>query len=186
MNEKLFNYIKKSEIKKIFLISKWSYYTVGNYDKTNFNHISRNKKFFSNEDNSKLAFVYGLENTIKKYNDLGVEVVFLNQVPVQVFEPISAYSNSINKKSRKINMDKLTSLSVGYNKHLSLQKFIRQELSLLREKNYNFNIINFDSFFCNNKKCKFGNNKFSYYADKNHLSIFGASAIKNKIEIFLK
>ena len=83
-------------------------------------------------------------------------------------------------------MDKLTSLSVGYNKHLSLQKFIRQELSLLRGKNYNFNIINFDSFFCNNKKCKFGNNKFSYYADKNHLSIFGASAIKNKIEIFLK
>jgi peptidoglycan/LPS O-acetylase OafA/YrhL len=186
LNEKLFNYIKKSEIKKIFLISKWSYYTVGNYDKTNFNHISKNKKFFSNEDNSKLAFVYGLENTIKKYNDLGVEVVFLNQVPVQVFEPISAYSNSINKKSRKINMDKLTSLSVGYNKHLSLQKFIRQELSLLRGKNYNFNIINFDSFFCNNKKCKFGNNKFSYYADKNHLSIFGASAIKNKIEIFLK
>ena len=186
LNKKLFNYIKNSKIKKIFLISRWSYYTVGNYNKTNFNHISKNKKFFSNEDNSKLAFVFGLENTIKNYNDLEVKIVFVNQVPLQVFDPRSAYSNSINKKNNKINMDKLTSLSVDYNKHLSLQKFFLRELSLLRAKNYNFSIINFDSFFCNNEKCKFGNNKFSYYADRSHLSIFGARAIKNKIEIFFK
>ena len=186
LNDKLFNYIKNSQIKKIFLVSKWTYYTVGNYDKTNYNHISRNKKTFSNEGNSKLAFLFGLENTIKKYNDLGVEVVFLNQVPLQVFDPKSAYSNSINKKNHKINLDKLTSLSVDYNKHLSLQKFIKQELGLLKQKNYDFSIINFDSFFCNNKKCIFGNNKFSYYTDRSHLSIFGANFIKNKIKIFLQ
>ena len=181
LNEKLFEFIKKKKIKKVFLVSRWTYYTDGNYDKTNFSHISQSKEFFSNKNNSRAAFVFGLNKTIKKYNDLGVDVFFVHQVPFQVFGPKHIYYKSFDKINGVIDLDKLTKLSVDYKKHMFLQKFVREKIDVLNSKNYKFKEIDLNSFFCDNKKCKIGKKNGSYYSDKNHLSIFGAKAVKKEL-----
>ena len=186
LNEKIYRFIKKNEIKKVFLVSRWTYYTDGNYDKTNFSHISKSEEFFSNKNNSRAAFVFGLSETIKKYNNLGVEVVIVHQVPFQVFGPKYIYYKSFNKINAVIDSDKLTQLSVDYKKHMFLQKFVRDQINILKNKNYKFKEIDLNSFFCDNKKCKIGKKNGSYYSDKNHLSIFGAKAVKKEIINFLK
>ena len=75
------NFIINNEIKKVFLVSKWSYYTVGNLAKTNFNLISKDGNLFSNKKISKSSFIYGIQKTLKRYENYDVEVVFIHQVP---------------------------------------------------------------------------------------------------------
>ena len=66
LNKKIFNFVKKKDIKKIFLVSRWSYYTNGNYDGTNLNLVSKEDSMFSNKRVSRNSIIYGLKNTIKK------------------------------------------------------------------------------------------------------------------------
>ncbi len=186
LNKKIFEYIKDNKIKKIFLVSRWTYYTDGNYEKTNFSHISKKRKYFSNQNNSRLAFEFGLKNTVEKYENIGVEVIFVHQVPSQVFGPDFIYNKAINKNDNNIDINKLIKLSVDYNKHMLLQKFVRDKLKEVKNLNHNFKEIDLNSFFCDNKKCKIGTKKASYYSDKNHLSAFGAKAVEKEINLFLK
>ena len=185
LNEKLFKFIKKNKIKKIFLVSRWTYYTDGNYEKTNFSHISKTNSLSSNKKNSRLAFTFGLENTVKRYNNLGVEVIFVHQVPLQVFSPSFVYSKSFNKKINEINIKKLSNLSVNFDKHMSIQEFVRKNTNIIKNKNYNFKEIDLNNYFCDNKKCKIGEKDASFYSDRSHLSIIGAKLIKNKIKQYL-
>ena len=65
LNEKFFNFIINNEIKKVFLVSRWGYYTVGNLAKTNFNLISKGGNLFSNKKFQNLHLFTGSKN-IKK------------------------------------------------------------------------------------------------------------------------
>ena len=117
LNEKLFNFIKANKIKKIFLVSRWSYYTDGSYDKSNFSLISKDKVFASNLQKSREAFKYGLKNTVERYNKIKVKVIFIHQVPLQFFDSRNIYLNAIKKD--KLNYEKyLYNFSVDYKKHL--------------------------------------------------------------------
>ena len=95
LNNKIFNYIKSNQINKIFLISRWTYYTDGNYESNEFSHISKINNFISNKRNSRKAFSYGLKKTIERYNEIGVEVIFVHQVPLQIFPPDYIYLHSM-------------------------------------------------------------------------------------------
>ncbi len=178
LNEKLFNYIKKNKIKKLFLVSRWTYYTDGNYDGTNFSFISQKENLFSNKNMSRLSFVHGLKNTFKRYKELNVEVFFVHQVPLQMFSP-----NFIYSKSNDIN--KIFDYSVDYEKHKRLQSFVRNNIKILKYNNYSFKEIDFDNFFCDNNKCLIGNITSSYYFDKNHLSRNGAKSLNKEIKKYL-
>ena len=74
-------------------------------------------------------------------------------------------------------------MSVDYEKHILLNEFVRHEINSIK-KNSLFNKINFDNFFCDEKKCIIGSKKGSFYSDSSHLSIFGSLQIKNLIEKF--
>ena len=174
LNEKFYNFIIDNQIKQVFLVSKWGYYTVGNLAKTNFNLISKDGHFFSNKKISKSSFTYGIQKTLKKYENYEVEVVFVHQVPEQIYDPIYVYQKSFDSKKKEVRDDKLLSFSISYNKYIEHQKFIRDSITNIKEE---FNIlkeIDFDEIFCNKLKCSVGSENESYYSDKNHLSINGA------------
>ena len=182
LNKKIFNFIKENKIKKIFLVSRWTYYTDGDYYSREFQHLTKNKLLFSNKKNSKSAFSFGLENTIKKYNEIGVEIIFIHQPPMQLYNPNFAYFNSYDFSKKTVDINKLRLLSVSYDRHINFQKFIRTETKKLLKKSYMFKEIDFDKFFCDKKKCMIGEKNISYYSDDDHLSVSGSKKIKKLIE----
>ena len=183
LNIKVFNFVKSKKIKKIFLAARWTYYTDGNYDFTQISYISKVNKLSSNRKNSRKAFEHGLSETIKKYNQIGTKIFLIHQVPLQIFTPKYIYLNSI-KKNEKNYGKFLYNLSVDYDKHISFQSFARNSFNMARQKKL-IKEINFDSFFCNKKKCIVGTEKGSYYSDDDHLSIFGSIKLKDEIKKFL-
>ena len=74
--------------------------------------------------------------------------------------------------------------SVEYSQHKKIQNFFTTEKNELK-KDYQFENINFDKFFCKTGKCKIGDQLGSYYSDRNHLSIYGASKLINLIKDYL-
>ena len=136
LNEKIFKYVSSNKIKKVFLVARWSYYTDGNYDRTNFSHISKKDIFFSNKSNSREAFYFGLKNTLEKYNNIGVEVILVQQAPLQLYDPKFVYLKSLSKNNKDIDQQKLYTFAVDYKKHMSLQKFVRDKMNLLENKDY--------------------------------------------------
>lgn len=182
LNEKIFNFIKENKIKKIFLVSRWTYYTDGDYYSREFQHLTKNNLLFSNKKNSKSSFSFGLENTIKKYNEIGVEIFFIHQPPMQLYNPRFAYYNSYDFSKKTVDINKLRLLSVSYDKHINFQKFIRTETEKLLKRNFLFKEIDFDKFFCDKKKCMIGEKHISYYSDDDHLSVSGTKKIKKIIE----
>ena len=136
---------------------------------------------FSNISNSKKSIIYGIKNTIESYQKIGVEIIFINQVPEQIYEPDYVYRKSFNKLIKEIDIKEIEKFSLDFKKHISHQKFIRKELDNLDLKYSNFKKIDFDDVFCNNLKCLYGTELHSSYSDKNHLSIFGAQKTINRI-----
>ncbi|MDB9744452.1 acyltransferase [Pelagibacteraceae bacterium] len=175
LNEKLYKFIKTKKIKKIFLVSRWTYYTVGSLEKkTNLSLVSKKGNLFSNKETSKTAITYGIKNTAKRYKDLDVEVIFVHQVPEQIYDPKYVYQKSLIKKENKIDIKKLTNFSVKYQDHIKHQKFIKNNVNIIRNDYSNLKEIDFSEIFCNKSYCSHGSKSASYYADKNHLSISGA------------
>ncbi|MDA9624519.1 SGNH hydrolase domain-containing protein, partial [Pelagibacteraceae bacterium] len=185
LNEKIFKYVSSNKIKKIFLVARWTYYTDGNYDRTNFSHISKKDIFFSNKSNSREAFYFGLKNTLKKYNNIGVEVILVQQAPLQLYDPKYIYLKSLSKNDQVVDQKKLFDFAVDYKKHMSLQNFVRDKIKLLENKGYKFKVIDLNSIFCDKIKCLVGNVKSSYYHDKSHLSKNGAEMTKNLLLKYL-
>ncbi|MDA7828962.1 acyltransferase [bacterium] len=174
LNEKLYKFIKTKKIKKIFLVSRWTYYTVGNFGKTTFNLVSRKENLFSNKKISKAATIYGIKNTAKRYKDLGVEVIFIHQVPEQIYEPKYVYQKSLIKKNKNIDLKKLTNFSVKLEDHVKHQKFIKNNLNIIKNNYPNLKEIDFSEIFCDKSHCLHGSVNTSYYSDKDHLSVPGA------------
>lgn len=186
LSEKFYEFVKEKKIKKLFLISRWTYYTDGEYHGRNFQHITNKNNLFQSKKNSRYSFQYGLENTIKKFEEMNVEVNFVNQVPLQHFSAKLLYENSYDKSKNKVDISKLRKNSINKDKSLEFQSFVRKELNSLKSKGYNFNIIDLHNFFCDDRKCLVGNGDFSYYSDENHLSIKGSITTKNFLKQYLK
>jgi len=185
LSEKLYKFIKTKKIKKIFLVSRWTYYTVGNYGKTNFNLVSKKENFFSNKKISKAATIYGIKNTAKRYKDLGVEVIFIHQIPEQIYDPKYVYQKSLIKKNQNIDLKKLTNFSVNYEDHIKHQRFIKDNLNIIKNDYLNLKEIDLSEIFCNKSYCLHGSDNTSYYSDKNHLSVSGAMKTIIKIKNLL-
>ena len=182
LNKKMYDFVKKNDLKKIFLISRWTYYTVGNINQNNLNLISKEGFFSSNQNSSKSAFIFGLNNTIKNYQNLNVDVYFIHQVPEQFYDPKYVYQKSLDRKQNKVNEKKLSSFAVTFKEHLEHQKFIKDNLKIKSKEFSNLKEIDFDNIFCNNKKCLHGTQKTSYYSDTHHLSKAGSMKTLNAIK----
>ena len=118
------------------------------------------------------------------YNNIGVKIIFIHQFPMQLFLPKNIYVKAIKKD--KLNYQKyLYNLSVDYEKHLSLQKFVSNTVNSI-QKSLMFDQIRFDNFFCDKQKCLVGTEEGSFYSDDDHLSIYGSLRLKDNIKKLLE
>jgi hypothetical protein len=169
LNERVFNHVKKSHIKNIILINRWTYYTGSDDRPGELNLISRNPNASFDKESTRRDFIWAVKNTIKRYEDIGVKVIFVEDIPQQIHAPQNILRLG---KASELSYIKY---SVNYTDHVKNQKFVN---SILREKSAN--IINFDDVLCNSNKCPMIFNRYFLYADDDHLSIEGAKILYPK------
>ena len=177
--KKQLNFITTHNIKNVLLISRWSMYTDGNYNNKGIYYLVSNIDHYPNRESSRLNFKFSLKEIVKKYQQAGVNVFVLAQVPVQKFDASNIY-NKIYLFNIKNKEDAIEQFSVSKNEHLKLQSFNREIMNKL-ENEFKFTIINLDKEFCDEKKCYIGNSKESKYRDYDHLSTIGSLSIFNAL-----
>jgi hypothetical protein len=179
LNLRVYNYVKNNNIKKVFLIARWTYYTDGGYDGIDFSFVALNKKSKANKELSRDAFRVGLQNTIDSYSSLGAQLVIISQVPQQTYDPKNVYYR-VYEGNIENHTENIRRLSISLRQHEKLQLFVE---SLFRKyQNNNFiRFLNLDDVYCDGDKCPIGNERQSYYFDDDHLSTIGARLAIDKI-----
>jgi hypothetical protein len=181
LNKRVFEYVKNNQIKKIYLIARWTYYTDGGYDGKDFSFIGTNHNSKPNKEHSREAFLLGLSKTIQSYNGIGTKVYIITQVPEQIYNAKNLYY----KLSRE-NKDTTTTIknsSVRKLDHEKLHFFVNRSLVEFGSMKM-MTIINFDNIFCDKNICLIGSKDESYYLDNNHLSLPGEMLILNPLKDF--
>ncbi len=168
-------YVRDHKITKVFLVSRWTIYTDGNYEGKKFFHLALNRDDSLNKNTSRKAFEQGLNNTIKAYKDLGAEVYIIAQVPQQLRSTKEIYYSMYDTNFADVQESEfIRKYSVPMYKHAALQSYTRQLFDGHVSKG-DIKLINLDSIFCDNARCIFGTIKQPYYTDADHLSAFGSN-----------
>lgn len=184
VNQRMFDYVKTNQIKKIFLVSRWSAYTDGGYDGTEATWIGLTKDGKKDKTSSRKAFEAGLKQTVEAYASIGAQLYIVEQVPQQTLNVQDLYYKLHTKDLTKVT-ENIYELSVSRQQHTNLQSFV----NALFEKHVatgQLNLINFDDVFCDAQKCLFGADKYSYYFDNNHLTTAGGRMVVGEIVKHIK
>jgi hypothetical protein len=173
-----YEFVKNNDIKKVFLVSRWSLYTDGDYGKKkkSFFLISDDENTMTRES-SRRNFESSLKRTIKAYEELGVEINIVLQIPQQDKNPkytymkMESYYGAEREKFLMFN-------SLLEKKHNELQKYNRD---IFKSFGNEINMISLDDFFCADGKCLPGTVNQSYYFDFNHISLVGSNFVANRM-----
>ena len=181
---KQFEFVKLNNIKKVFLVGRWSLYTEGDYNGLGIYYLITEKNTNLDKDTSRINFKESSRNTIEKYQAIGVQVFVMAQIPQQKINPevlyLKLYSGDHPDKQEIIN-----SVSITKKDHLSLQKYNREVFESFKQSQ-NFTYINLDNSFCDGEKCYIGSKIKSNYLDENHLSINGALYLSETIKKYIE
>ena len=93
-------------------------------------------------------------------------------------------NNDIFANNRKIEFkNNLRNYSTTFDKHKKIQKFLENIFNISKNNFKNINLTNIEDFLCDDAKikCLVGNEKYSFYIDKNHLSTKGVNSISDRI-----
>jgi len=183
LNKQVFDILIEKNIKNLVLISRWTYYTDGNYtgpDKMNYLNLKPSRS--GNKETSKKAFEKGIIDTLDLYNKLGKNIYIIEQPPLQNISAKNIYYRSIDKDLKKFK-NNLSEYSVEMDKHIDFQKYVKKIFNQSVKNYKNLTLVNLDDIFCNKKisKCLIGNEKMSFYSDYHHLTSSGANMTQNKI-----
>jgi len=174
LNERVFEYVKNNQIKVLILVARWTYYTDGGYDGSDFSFISTDKNGIKSKEESREAFRKGLWKTVKAYSRIGVEVVIVPQVPQQKFDAMDIYRTVYAEDAANLRDN-----SVSVQEHRRLQSFVNSLFSEFKIKT-----LSLDGIFCDDFKCNVGTLSESFYWDNDHLSVVGSKKIRNAIKDF--
>jgi len=173
-NRRVFNYIKENPVDTLILVARWTYYTDGGYEGDDFSYIGFREADERIQETSRLAFEYGLRETITAYSEIGVKVIIVPQIPQQHSEPLNIYAqSSLSGKS-------LTESSVARSKHLMLQRYVTSVFEA-----EGVTLLDFTDTFCNDSYCNVGTDAASFYFDDDHLSLSGSSLLVKPLLDFL-
>lgn len=179
LNNRVFNYVKNSAtITTVFLVARWTYYTDGGYNGTNWSYISESKNGNASVQESRQAFQNGLIRTIAAYKSIGIELVIIPQVPQQETDPRSIFYRAYEQQDIE---GAIRILSVREIEHRRLQRFVSE---LFTNNDY-LQILNLDSAFCTDGVCLVGDRAKSLYFDDDHLSQSGSQLVIPIIERYL-
>lgn len=187
--ERQYEYVKRSRVKKVFLVGRWSLYTDTEfYDAPKDGYyLARGDDNRLTVDSSRKVFRSALERTISEYAKLGVQVVVIFQVPQQTVRPLSMYTRLL-MRDRIGTTDaahSVANLSVAHSKHMALQSYSRSVIMEVAAKT-GATYINPDPFLCNDAICPIGDASESFYSDANHLNKSGAVRVSDGlIDAFL-
>ena len=140
---RVFEYVMSNDIKTLVLASAWSQYTDGGYDGNNIRYIGLKRNSSRTLADSRLAFVHGVKATIKAYENIGVNVLFVAQVPEQ-----NAYAMRLYDKANRFDILSLHDVSVSLTEHLNLQAFVRGVFD-----SEGYTLIDVSEPMCSNGKC---------------------------------
>lgn len=177
--EQEYEYVKDHNIKKVFLISRWSLYTDDQPDNTKmYNHFLTSEKSRDlNRSSSRISFEYGVKKTVERYKKIGTQVFIVLQVPQHEMSAYDIYCKSMffqdSKKTAVIE-----NMSTKNSSHEQFQKYNRD---IFKQYIGTLNLISLDSIFCHEGICKVGDKDNSYYRDDDHLSVYGAKLAAAKI-----
>ncbi len=189
INQRVFDYVKANQIKKVFLIGRWSVYTDGGYDGTEATWVGITQRGKKNKASSRKAFEAGLKQTVAAYASIGAQLYIVEQVPQQTHGAKDLYYKIYNNKTDANDVQKVSEsirdLSVTKQQHLQLQSFVSQ-LFKQHAQAGQLNLINFDDIFCNGEKCLIGTDKHSYYFDNNHLTTAGGHMVVDELVKYIQ
>ena len=172
-----------SNIQEVLLVGRWSLYTSGNYQSDMKNYfLTTPARQYVKQKTSREVFSDELQETIKTYQENGLKVSVLLQIPQQFYNPIKA----ITKTYLTGNIENKTLLQIPLTESLKLQNFNRSVIENIRASEPNLRIINLDEYFCDNFNCRMLNDKSVLYRDEDHLSLTGAHYISSHLKSSLK
>ena len=178
-----FKYIKENNIKTVFFISRWSLYL----DKKDFDN-NKSAYFIITEDNrnqsiedTRINFIGFLNKSIKKYKELGVRVILIEQIPVQKINPVKNIIN-INQKNINSITNKFSVKKTETSQYLLYSNTLIKQLAKLNS----IESINFTNDLCNDLKCNIMKDKKFLYREESHLNKYGALSLINRFEQIMK
>lgn len=163
LNERIFNDVRASGIKHVILINRWTYYTSSPSRPSEFNGIARDPSAKATVQSSTHDLVWAMDNTVSRYAQIGVNVIFIEDNPQQRYEP-----KDVLRRGRGIEREYLK-LSVSREEHVRNQAFVNAAL-----RKTSATIINFDRALCPGDICPLVEGNAFLYSDDDHLSITGA------------
>jgi len=176
-----YEYVLKNNIKKVFLTSRWTLYTDGNYDGSDMFFLGVDVGDKKTKSASRMAFEQAFDRTVKAYQAIGVEVYVLAQVPQQtidvkhLYTKLSLFSAPSFDKGSFINK-----MSVKQEEHELLQSYTRSFFAKYENKK-DIHLIVLDDAFCHAGKCLMGKSDQVFYVDTNHLSNIGAVLVADEL-----
>jgi len=173
LNNKLFSYVKENGINRVILSARWTYYTdVGYNGMGKMVYLSPQKVGSKDQNSSFETFKAGVEQTIKRYNGIGVSPWVILQIPQQKQRPEKLYYTAYSQDNPLLS---LAQNSISVRDHNALQKRVNQVFKQLAvSDDYLLTIIDPTDSFCNAGSCMVGSDSVSYYLDEDHLSESGA------------
>lgn len=168
-NERVFSYVKERGIRRVLLAARWTYYTDGGYLGDDWSYLGVNLSDERSRDLSRRAFEVGVAETERRYREIGVELLWIMQVPQQKDTPRRIYGSAAI--SRRLDDNYMRSVSIPLNEHLKLQSFVQQvfEVAVPAPRRFSF-----DGWLCDMQHCLMGTRNASRYSDDDHLSREGA------------
>ncbi len=183
-----YDYVKANGIRKVILVSRWTLYTDGEYDK------AQKADYFLVSDSqrqlgkaaSRQVFEQGLARTLQAYAALGTQLIIVEQVPQQQVDAKNLYY----RLARGTHLDhaqslaRIDELSVPLDKHEQLQRFSRHLMEADSGQS-KATLLSLDSLFCRQTTCLIGDDQ-PWYMDNNHLNARGAALAVNVIDEVLQ
>jgi peptidoglycan/LPS O-acetylase OafA/YrhL len=173
LNERFISYARDSKVQLVILASRWSAYTDGGYLGTSLRPLSREMGSKASRDSSRIAFAWGLRETVRLLGAGKARVLIIPQVPEQhIGIPFKLYAGMRNKLPG-IKSAEIAKHSAALSEHIKLQEFTRTQFRHLVDSGY-VKTLSLDGFFCERDRCLVGDTLESWYRDSHHLSRAGA------------
>ncbi|WP_043526494.1 acyltransferase family protein [Litchfieldella xinjiangensis] len=174
-NHEGFQQIVDKGITKVVLISRWTYYSTG--DITNqFRHIGLEYDIKKDRNASFNVFASQLEETLRFFQEKGIEVYVFHQPPFQELDARNVYNWLAlfgKEEADNIMINASLQQSVHDRRYQRLKETIDDKASLFE----GVTTIDFSEALCPEGLCLIGNQELSYYLDKDHLSNTGAALV---------
>lgn len=174
LNRRMHEHVRRSGVKDVFLVAKWSYYT-DVWQGTNYlNAIGLTRNDEVSVRNSRRAFQHGVLSTARAYRELGVRLHVIEQMPQQLHSPQQVYDRAMLERDGAA--ARLRELSVPRARHVQLQSFAALVFAQAAALD-GLSLMNFDDLFCDAQVCLVGTPATSYYQDPSHVSGDGAARL---------